>query len=330
MSSASGTEPAAARPCLKPWYRLLESPDGILLRYGDHVVGLSGAAVEALIRELLPLLNGTRTVEQIEAEIGEDAAGGVRPAVEQLTREGLLLEGPLRSASGGSSASAQFLSAQNGGLGSPSELAGRLQSASVAVLGSGPMRTEIVRLLHDAGALTVTEQDDFPDTAEAGIDLRVVVPDQIQLRSLIDLNRVLLDAGSDWLPVLPHDGAAVGVGPLIVPGATCCFHCYLLRRAGNDFLSVDPVDAYLAETPQPRLAPLEAVAAGVAASLAISWLAGPRQELVGTLHAVELGSAVSVEGHRVLRVPRCPACSPSERRATPEPWATPTNWAEGG
>src|SRR5919204_18130 len=43
----------------------------------------------------------------------------------------------------------------------------------------------------------------------------------------------LLRVATPWLPVLPFDGRVAVLGPLYVPGESCCYECYRLRRAAN-------------------------------------------------------------------------------------------------
>ncbi len=68
----------AERPLLKPWYRLSAEGGRSVLRYAGSVLEFEGAAAERLIPHLLPLLDGTRTVDDVVAELGE----AVRPAIE--------------------------------------------------------------------------------------------------------------------------------------------------------------------------------------------------------------------------------------------------------
>src|SRR5947208_317481 len=58
-------------PYLAPWYRLAEVEGGLALEYGQTVVRLDGAAVRLLLPALLPLLDGTRTVDEVVEGLGE-------------------------------------------------------------------------------------------------------------------------------------------------------------------------------------------------------------------------------------------------------------------
>ena len=81
-------------PRLAPWYRLVEDGDRLLFEHGRSVVVLEGGAVRALFPRLLPLLDGSRTLEQIVARIGTPAAEAVGQAIDLLAAHGLLVDGP--------------------------------------------------------------------------------------------------------------------------------------------------------------------------------------------------------------------------------------------
>ena len=82
------SEPAAetttlpTRPLLKPWYRLSTSPGAAVLRYGSSVLEFEGSAAAEFLPHLLPLLDGTRTVDEIASCLGEP----VRPAVDNALK----------------------------------------------------------------------------------------------------------------------------------------------------------------------------------------------------------------------------------------------------
>ena len=54
-----------------------------------------------------------------------------------------------------------------------------------------------------------------------------------ELEELDSWNRAANESGARWLPVLPYDGRFASVGPLVVPGQSCCYECVLRRRAAN-------------------------------------------------------------------------------------------------
>jgi bacteriocin biosynthesis cyclodehydratase domain-containing protein len=110
------------------------------------------------------------------------------------------------------------------------------------------------------------------------------------------------------------------VGPIVVPGESCCYRCVLLRRAsnvdyGDDLAEIEATPSAATEDPG-----LAALATALTAHLALRWVVGADTTLAGVMFAVEARPAPSVTEHVVLRVPRCPTCSNVERRAPRLPW----------
>jgi bacteriocin biosynthesis cyclodehydratase domain-containing protein len=140
------------------------------------------------------------------------------------------------------------------------------------------------------------------------------------LPALGDWNGQALAIGQPWLQVLPFDGRYASVGPLYVPDETCCFECFRLRRAAN--LDAGDELALLEATPAAyQAAPaVQALLAGIAATLALDWLVLRNNFVPLAFYAVALGPVLDVSMHHVHRVPRCPACSGLADVAAPLPW----------
>jgi hypothetical protein len=267
------------RPLLAPWYRQVEDGERLLLEHGRSVVVLHGAAARLLLPALLPLLDGSRTLDELVAAVGPVAEPAVVNALELLHEGGLLVEGP-RSPE--AVPAAEMLAAAYGL--APSLAAERLRAAVVGVAGSGPGAGVIARLLGAAGVGAVVPLEWEEQRA---VDLALVVPDPAEAAALHDWNRAALELELPWLPVRPFDGLVAAVGPLVLPGESACFECLLLRMAGHlewggDLRRIEQVPLRAAAG-----SPLETVAAGVAAQIALCWVGGEDGMLPGTLHVLE-------------------------------------------
>ncbi|HEX4520117.1 MAG TPA: TOMM precursor leader peptide-binding protein [Gaiellaceae bacterium] len=298
---------------LAPWYRLVEDGDRLLLEHGRSVVVLEGRAVRVFLPVLLPLLDGTRTVDEIVARLGEAARPALDLALELLGTNGLLVEGPAPAP--GAPASALGLAAHYGV--SPAVAAERLRLAAIGIAGTSKTAEVLARLLHAAGVGAVSRLA-WDDTGE--VDLAIVVPASVESPLVSSWNRLALRRGTRWLGVRPFDGLIGTVGPLVVPGESACHECLLHRFAahvdyGRDLIRIEGTPPAAGE-----LAPLDSIAAGVAAQLALGWVAGLDTTLPGVIHVLEVRPALSVTSHPILRVPRCPACSTAEELAPPLPW----------
>jgi bacteriocin biosynthesis cyclodehydratase domain-containing protein len=303
---------APIRPLLAPWYRLVEDGNRLLLEHGRSVVVLEGAAVRTFVPSLLPLLDGTRTADELEARLGAPARPAIDLVLELLAANRLLVEGP--DATAGPAAARAIAAAYEL---APTTAATRLRTAQIGIVGSAAAGAEVARLLHAAGVGTVGQLD-----WDGGgvVDLAVVAPAPTEVGALGEWNELALGAGVRWLALRPHDGRVSTVGPLIVPGESCCYECLLRRLAGHveygrDLATIESVPITAGTD-----AGLESVAAGVAAHLALCWLGGRDSTLPGVLYAIESRPALSIRAHFVLRVPRCSACSTAERDAPRLPW----------
>ncbi len=272
------------RPLLAPWLRRATSPDGsLLLEYGDEIVAVAGDPA---------------ALDRLDEDV-----------VRLLRSEGVVVEGP---------AVADEEALREAALGRvpPNLAAQRLSRARVTLVGSGPLAEEAARLL--PGRIRRVEWDETPVDAE----LVVAAPAARDLPELAGWNKRCLAAEMPWLLVLPFNGRFASVGPLFVPGETCCYGCFVRRRASA---LPDPDDFFALER-APATYPLgrsqAAALAGLAALVAAGWLARRDGLLPGAFFALELAEGPRVTRHRVLRVPRCEACSPARDAPPLVPWAS--------
>ena len=194
----------------------------------------------------------------------------------------------------------------------------RLETATVAVVGESTCAAELIRLLDlGVGEVEHIAWGDLPDA-----EITAVAPAPSELPRLGPWNEWLPEHGLPWLQLLPFKGRFAALGPLFVPGETCCEHCYRLRRGaalGEPELLAE-LDRVPAAYPQPQ--PLAAAMAGLAATLLTRWIAtrdsGPSRRAV---RPRARRRAPDRSSPRVLRVPRCPACSQASAVAGPPPWS---------
>lgn len=310
-----GETPLPALPQLKPWYRQAAVDGSLVLEHGQSAVVFGGAAATRLLPALLPLLDGSRPVAAIVDELGPAAEPAVLNALRLLQRRGLLLEGD--GAGDEADAATLFLAAAGRGV-TAAAVRDTLARADVAVMGGAPVAAAIADLLRRSGARRAVQTG--WDVANGGdTSFVVAVPAADELEEVAAWNREAVAAGVPWLQVLPFDGRMAAVGPLYVPGESCCHACYCSRRAaasgyGAEFRALEEVPTRAGSTPA-----FDAVIAGVAAGLALRWLAHRDHYLPGVFYACE-PAGTALTQHRVFRVPRCPVCSPARDAAPPLPW----------
>ncbi len=276
-----------------------------------------GAAAARLLPALLPLLDGVRTLPEVEQALGEAIGPAVRNALELLVRHGLVEDGvPAGRRAALFRQAERFLAAGSSRRTPESEVARAVRSARIAVVGDGPLAHELLRLLRLSGL-----GDVFPAAWDGGDgDLSIAAPSPRELVRLPAWNRDQLERGQAWLQVLPFNGRYAAVGPLFVPGQTCCLDCFQLRRAAN---SGYEEEFALLEEVSPAwggVLALDTILAGAAALTALRWIVDRDPCIPGRFLAVRTVDGIEVAPHVVYRVPRCPACSTLTTAAPPLPW----------
>jgi thiazole/oxazole-forming peptide maturase SagC family component len=203
----------------------------------------------------------------------------------------------------------------------------------------GAARAEVVdhpllrntRLFNENGALLADRWPPFPkppcdyeswwngfDTES--LDCLVATSDFGGLQLMREWNSFCVDHHCHFFPVVLQD--LIGyVGPLIVPGETACFECLRSRQDAN---MSDPVSQRASEYAAPEgrkivgfIPPMASVLGDIAAVELVKFYGrGLPLWRVGTLIEVNL-LAPRLEMHRVLKLPRCPVCSPLNRHSPP-------------
>jgi bacteriocin biosynthesis cyclodehydratase domain-containing protein len=257
-------------------------------------------------------------VAEIRTVLGEAARPAVDAALALLAEHGLVTEGPpLEPETADPCRGAALLLGALGSGTGPADIAARLREARATIVGDGAVGAEVSRLLRLSGLEAVPRGG-----WEQAVDgLAVVAPSPAELPRLPKWNRRALLEGFRWLQVLPYDGAFAAIGPLYLPGESCCYECYRRRRAANvayprEFWALERAAVARAEAPN-----AVAAAAGIAATLALRWLVLEDPFAAGVLATLELGETLRVETHTVYRLPRCAACSRVARLGPPLPWA---------
>ena len=312
--------PVPERPRLKPWYRVAPVEDGLAFEYGETVLRFGGHAATDLLPLLLPLLDGTRSLRELAAALGEPIAPAIEHALGKLSEHGLLVEGVPEVSSALRARTAASCAAAWPGAGEERSVDAALRAAAVAIGGGGPLAAELLRLLRLCGIEDVRLVE-IAEEALDGVAVAIAAPEAQEVPRLAAWNSACLERSTAWLQLLPFNGRFALAGPLYIPGETACYECYRLRRAANiayedEFWALERTAPRASSTPG-----LDALLAGAAVSLILRWLVGRDPFLPGRCFAFRFDAGLSVETHDVFRVPRCPACSGLTHVASPLPWA---------
>jgi ribosomal protein S12 methylthiotransferase accessory factor len=280
-------------PVIKAKYHVETLPgEGIFLLSENEKHVLEG---ETMFR-LVPLLDGTRSWEQILALLGPWLGyDAVRGGIEVLTRNGHVEEAALFPP--------RPFQAYWGELGlSPAQVAALMQSTNIHVVGLNADTGTVLRGLQASG---------FRVQPTAPCSLLIAVVDDYQNRGLEAINRQSLALGRPWILLKPH-GLMTLVGPFFRPGRTACWAClesrlrhnreaeiYVQRRLGrHDPFPLSKACVPLGETQAVSLALLQMV----------RWLArGENPHFESRLVSLDVVTGEQ-RSHFVMRRPQCPAC----------------------
>ncbi|WP_127841595.1 TOMM precursor leader peptide-binding protein [Actinomyces wuliandei] len=169
----------------------------------------------------------------------------------------------------------------------------------------------------------------FSSVPEARGDILVIVANSYIDPTLFLANSHALKTNTPLLPVIAFDSETAWVGPFCIPYQSACIKCFQLRRSANfsddifrpELLKLQPID-----NPAPDFGPnpLHYIQAGIVSNLLLESVTlrshGPCT-MPGGLTTITIGdTGLEVQTRRVLRVPRCPDCSPVADTGFPQVW----------
>lgn len=280
----------------------------LTLRRGCTTLRVEGANAAEIVTTVFDLTAGEgKTEEELVSHFDPAAEASIRALVRELRARRLLLPADGGGDAGGESPLDVFY----WHFGLPDEQSPKPpEGLFVPVVGQGATARRLCAVLEESGFDEVVLVEELADGSRRP-EVLVAVSESEGFAPIRRWNRICLERELPFLPVVIED-LVVFVGPLVVPGQTACFECFLSRRYSNlDEASVrKPVELHDGTG---RVAALHPAICGVAADAAALELAkfflpwhGGRQ--VG--HLLTFNLLASVFGrHRVLKVPRCPACS---------------------
>ena len=311
-----------AHPILKPHLRIEVVPPKTVYLLGE--LG-SSALTGGLYCQIVPLLDGTRTV----ADVHDALDGGVPLEHVSYVVDRLKTSGYVVDAAPSLSRREMAFWTQMGA--SPGDAAAHLGRARISVTAIGETDAgPLIARLETLGMSALETSSSEHVAPEA--DLAVAVVDDYLRPELDSLNREMLAAGAPWIVTKPA-GTVAWLGPLFAPGETGCWGCLSQRLKDNDEVrqsilrqrslqrraqgtSADPDEEACLSNTVAGLATMHHAALALLATEIAKALVmrgpdeagrGIRPPLHGTLVTVDQ-SDFTVLHHPLPHRPQCPAC----------------------
>lgn len=215
-------------------------PDGLLVEGTAERQVFRGRAATTLLPRLLPLMDGTRTTEDLAAALPDVVSEAVVNAVALLYMRGVLIDGAER---------ATLLQPPLAGFlerhidttrvnRNVAEAAGRLTSYRVGVAGSADSGGRLVAHLKASGVHA--EMLDPSSPALGGLDLLVAVAHEEDRSAWGKLDEDCANQGIPWLRSV-FDGRGAELGPRFARPETCCYGCFSATHDRTTDVSQSPL-----------------------------------------------------------------------------------------
>jgi len=322
-----------AGPRIRPEFAVVAHARGVVeFRSGlwnPRSVTLTDESAPPRLLDVIDMLDGKRTTQEIARELGVDSAY-VRSVVDDLTGMGVVLVGPAPA-----DGYLRIL-----GIGPRATLEAR-PAPSVRVVGRGPLADAVAASIGELADASAVDEDLVSSLREVEVaphadgleslrwlerfaSLRgsflVIATEVVNPIVLQNANRVALHYGIPWMQVA-LDGPFALVGPTFVPHRSPCYECFEMRMS----LAIREHASYVAykraiadglvRPAHPRLPrPIEGLLANLAGLEICGYLVGGSNFTVGKVLSIYL-PALEFSFNEFLRIPSCRACVPEIERS---------------
>lgn len=331
-------------------FQIIEVSNGVILRRGSIQVLVSGERALETLETVVGALSGDgATIEDVCSRFAAPDHPAVRQLMEQLLARQLVVPvgGDLVPMENEGQLDVFYW---HFGL-STTEINKRLNRVRFAILGINHVSRQLTQSLTSAGITSVevidyallrnlslfgedgtvrssewrvaTEPVAYHDWATrlnpGSFDCLVATSDFGGLRLMRQWNALCLEHGRHFLPVVLQDMIGY-VGPSVIPGETACYECFLARLDSNRFGQSQEYAGEITAFEGQHLAgfhPAMASVLGDIAAIELTKFYSRALPLwrVGVVMEVNLLGG-RIDSRKVLRVPRCRACSNLIRRSS--------------
>ncbi|MGX0019525.1 bacteriocin biosynthesis cyclodehydratase domain-containing protein [Staphylococcus hominis] len=204
----------------------------------------------------------------------------------------------------------------------------RLSAAEVNVISNNKneIANKLVEHLKEKGIKT-TKQENYNEKDS----FRIVVAESHLDPIMKEINSQSLIDQKPWLSIIPYDGKKAWVGPFYIPYQSACNYCYNLRKSANfddevlrhRLMELEPLDSHVKKG-EVYDSSINLIQIGIAGNLITEYVLLKEyapNAIPGGIQSITLDSSgISIDSHRVFKVPRCPKCSQSSDTGYPQVW----------
>jgi molybdopterin-synthase adenylyltransferase len=332
--------------------QIIETGDGVVLKRGCTEFKVAGEGAAEAVKKILAVTgNGGATREEIRELFDPDAGPIIERLSEQLLGRRLLAPCEEEESAEAPESNLDIFYWHFGE--QTTRVTERLNKRSLVILGVNCISRQLaaslaasevenfkildhprlrnLRLFDDGGKLKADQWPAFLKAPQSwtdrlgpeSFDCLIATSDVSGQEEMRQWNTLCVQQNRHFLPVVLQD--LIGyVGPLVVPGETACFDCLRIRQNSQ-------MHGYKAQRLSERVAfegqgvigfhpSMASIVGNLAAFELIKFYseAIPFSK-VGTLIEVNL-LATELKARKVLKIPRCPTCSPLKTRPSTTPY----------
>ncbi|MEK6787300.1 MAG: TOMM precursor leader peptide-binding protein [Nitrospirota bacterium] len=329
--------------------QVIEIPDGVVLKRGCNELKICGADAKEIVRTvLMTSQNGGATTDEIASRLSKLAKPQVEKVIAHLLDRGFLVSGAFRGRSAAATESHLDIFFWHFD-GVSATMIERFKSTRILIVGINYISRQLIMSLLACGQQNFQIIDDtrqrnlrFFDstghlkTTEWGAssnrfikwqegcqlpegDCLIATSDFGGQQSLLSWNRLCLQKKIKFMPITLTNFTGL-VGPLVIPGETACYMCFLSRQRSHstDDLTESLIDSVAFEGQ--HIVGFHPSMASILGDIAAFELT---RHYTQTLPGQSYGRILEVNllaggmtPRRVLKVPRCSDCSPFHQQSS--------------
>ena len=301
---------------LAPWVRSTVTPEDVTLVAGASSYRIAGEPSRILLgmlthlSEVAPLALALATIPPESRDVGEGL-------LRYLDSEHLILRGAAAAAYGAGHLAAFELQKRPG-------LAVAKATEQIAWITDSPEAMPSIELLAEHRLEPVIcSTNDAMDLAAHDLS-HIIVADDVQHDWRVKWNMYALEHELSWTTFEHWNGSVATVGPVFVPHAGPCFECLVRRRQASAGIGTAYEHVVRATSRRVKEPAIDAIVASLLARYLWRWVRLGDDAVIGEQWLVSEVSAVpTIDTGRVLRVPRCDACSMAGSYQRRTAWRSP-------